>query len=169
MERLTYRGENGKGYVRNDGYYNHVSLYLARVAERLAAYEDTGYEPVEINSLEAEWNACRLALDSYRSIGTVEEFRTALRRIAEDDKAREDGRLVELPCKVGDTAFYIGFGRVDEEKVIAFDISETGYRAITEIDYEDRFGFDENEFGKTVFLTRQEAEAALSARRKHND
>ena len=82
-------------------------------------------------------------------------------RCAELAAADRDGRVVVLPCKVGETVFYIGLHRVDEIKIIAFDISETGFRAITEIDYEDRFGFDESDFGKTVFLTRAEAKTAL--------
>lgn len=40
MERLTYRGENGKPYVRADGYYQHCRINLDSVAEHLAAYED---------------------------------------------------------------------------------------------------------------------------------
>lgn len=40
MERLTYRGENGKPYVRADGYYHHCRINLDSIAERLAAYED---------------------------------------------------------------------------------------------------------------------------------
>ena len=64
------------------------ALFWARVHEKLAAYEDTGYSPIEIKSLQGEWNAMSKVIDSYR-------------------KAEEQGRLVILPCKVGDTVFVI--------------------------------------------------------------
>ena len=38
--RLTYRGNNGKGYVRAKQYYDGVYTHLEIVADRLCAYED---------------------------------------------------------------------------------------------------------------------------------
>ena len=64
-------------------------------------------------------------------------------------QAEQDGRLVVLPCKVGDTVYQIDAERVYESEVkgIIFDC--------------DDIGFDERAIGKTVFLTREEADAAL--------
>ena len=108
MERLTYRGENGKPYVRADGYYQHCRMNLDIVAERLAAYED----------------------------------------------AEEQGLLVRLPCKVGDTVWVI---------ITSYVCGELGDLPETRHYIENRLfklSILEN-FGKTVFLTREEAEAAL--------
>lgn len=80
----------------------------------------------------------------------------ALRRTAKNNKAREEGRLVVLPCKVGDTLYepYPGGGEdglIDEAKVKEIEINI----------YTNMGVYDPADIGKTVFLTRQEAEAAL--------
>lgn len=51
MERLTYRGLNSKGYVRNHGYYNYVYAQLEIVADRLAAIEDILGDEYDIDHL----------------------------------------------------------------------------------------------------------------------
>lgn len=130
MERLTYRGKNGKGYVRNDGYYNHVSLYLARVAERLTAYEDTGLEPEEIpTGIELANVYC------------------AMQKLKKYEEAEQEGRLVVLPCKVGDTLYTQSFIKGAVMSFKAPDICWIIENILS--------------FGKTIYLTRQEAEAAL--------
>ena len=64
-------------------------------------------------------------------------------------QAEQDGRLVVLPCKVGDTVYQIDAERVYESEVkwIIFDC--------------DDIAFDERAIGGSIFLTREEAEAAL--------
>jgi hypothetical protein len=42
-------------------------LCLNALIEKLAAYEDTGYSPIEIKSLEGEWNTMRKVVDFYRT------------------------------------------------------------------------------------------------------
>lgn len=63
---------------------------IREILSRLAAYEDTGYSPAEIKSLESEWNAAREVVDFYRN-------------------AEEQGLLVRLPCKVGDTVYKLWY------------------------------------------------------------
>lgn len=100
----------------------------------------------------------------------------ALRRTAEYDKAREEGRLVVLPCKVGDTVWtnfaMSGWYFRDKDKPYAAKVVFVGLNDSEEMgggllnivygkhDHMMQFGF--SDIGKTVFLTRQEAEAALS-------
>ena len=69
-----------------------------------------------------------------------------LRELAEADR---DGRLVVLPCNVGDTVYQIDAERVYESEVkwIIFDCDDSA--------------FDERAIGGSIFLTREEAEAAL--------
>lgn len=73
-------------------------------------------------------------------------------------KAEAEGRLIVLPCKVGDTVWRIvgpkGHRIVRQRKVLAVTIYHTGDVII-------HTDGAENRFGKTVFLTREEAEAAL--------
>lgn len=79
-------------------------------------------------------------LFEYQALGTVEKLSAVV-------KAQEEGRVVVLPCKVGDTLY--------TESPISGMV--TSFKA------PDLAWIIENisEFGKTVFLTRAEAEAAL--------
>ena len=82
------------------------------------------------------------------------------------EDAEQDGRLVVLPCKVGDTLFDTYFGDIREKEVVSvgfmlsksvkhMTIHANNFRgAITEIEI-DRIG-------KEIFYTREEAEAALA-------
>lgn len=82
-----------------------------------------------------------------------------LRKLAEADKA---GRLVVLPCKVGDGLWT--FCSYPVEQVYSFtvtDISTLNGRTMLNT---SRCGvIDARDVGKTVFLTREEAEKALEA------
>ena len=67
-----------------------------------------------------------------------------LNKLAEYETAEEEGRLVVLPCKLGTPVYFLRHGfdgwRIDSRKF--------AYGMIGEV-------------GKTVFLTREEAEKAL--------
>lgn len=136
MERITERvGDAFKGvWVKNHDY--------VEAARRLADYEDTGLSPEAITQL-------KLA-SMGKAIAVVTEFNGVsidrLRELAEADK---DGRLVVLPCKVGDTVYMISWrlnGRHEiEERVFSLTY------------------FDPAKYGKDYFLTRKEAEKALEA------
>ena len=82
-------------------------------------------------------------------------------KLKEYEDLEEQGRLVKLPCKIGtkvyDTTWW---GDVQEEVIVA---GKTYYRTDRRhIVSESTFDyFDIEEFGKTVFLTREEAEAKL--------
>lgn len=79
--------------------------------------------------------------------------------LIEYKKLEEQNRLLKLPCAVGDKIYlpneYVG-------KVIDFEIIEICIfkEEIIFIDDSENEYFI-NDFGKTVFLTREEAEAAL--------
>ena len=80
-----------------------------------------------------------------------------LRELAEADK---DGRLVVLPCKVGDTVYFALLGRIIEKQVfsiVSFSDSTRIYCGGTS-EY-----FRPEDIGKTFFLTREEAKRALEA------
>ena len=83
-----------------------------------------------------------------------------LEKLAEADK---DGRVVVLPCKVGDTLFRVFAGEILEHKV-----RNMRYLAIQgrwDIDTTPFCSYVESSIGKTIFLTREEAKAALEAKR----
>lgn len=93
-----------------------------------------------------------------------------LKKLKEYEDLEEHGLLLRLPCKVGDKIFldFAGFGKdIDEFTVKDFhlDCFEDG-EVILFCDYESddktlAGQIDVMNFGKTVFLTREEAEARL--------
>lgn len=78
---------------------------------------------------------------------------------------KDRNRFVELPCNVGDTVYLIKNHNIYERKVtrIIFDP-----RTIIQLMAKDYVCYasyiGRNDFGKTVFLTREEAEKALKER-----
>jgi hypothetical protein len=72
-------------------------------------------------------------------------------------------RFVELPCEVGHKLSIVAQGvfLTDDLKVKKFEISEYGCFIVTE---EQLFSF--NDVGKTVFLSREDAEKALKERKR---
>lgn len=109
------------------------------VCERLAAYEDTGLTPercAEFARADAEGR--------YIVMRDAEQEGVArLRELAEADK---DGRVIILPCKVYET-----------DGVRVYE------HTVREVIYETAGGpaFDKNAIGKSIFLTRAEAERAI--------
>lgn len=103
-------------------------------------------------------------------------FGEILTKLADYEDLEEQGRLIKLPCKVGDRIFldFAGFGKnIDKFTVKDFhlDCFEDG-ETILFCDYEsdDRIlsgQIDIMEFGKTVFLTKSEAEAKLVEMKKN--
>lgn len=113
-------------------------------------------------------------LAKYRGINS--DFDDFLLKIAQKLKNYEDleeqGLLIKLPCKVGDTVYYISEGLIEpctvEVIFLAYYTDKDGnnsYMAEIHYDREDcpyvstEIYF--TEIGKTVFLTRNEAEEAL--------
>ena len=123
-----------------------------KLIERLAAYEDTGLTPEEIKAPFTEDTMINLAS---KALG-VEPSR--LRELAEADK---DGRCVVLQCKVGDTVWRII--RDGEPHITRDEVRDMYFADDMTICVElvgGRVTFTEK-FGKTVFLSRAEAERAL--------
>ena len=80
-------------------------------------------------------------------------------------QAEQDGRLVVLPCKVGDTLYaYYNYPTTGICKAVVTDVEVLNGRTVI---HTDAFGvLRESDVGENVFLTRQEAEAALERRKK---
>ena len=124
------------------------------MCDRLAAYEDTGLYPESVEELKLSMMG--------KAISEITEFDglpiDRLRELAEADK---DGRVVVLPCKVGDTVWRIVR---DGEPHITRDEVRDMYFADDMTPCDELVGgrvtFTEK-FGKTVFLSREEAEKAL--------
>lgn len=83
-------------------------------------------------------------------------------KLAEYEDLEEQGLLVRLPCKVGDDLYCIVNGEVKKLKAHSFGVSDFETTDI-EFKYVDGFKIVRfvGEVGKTVFLTREEAEKKL--------
>lgn len=122
---------------------NVLQSIIRQLYSALAAYEDTGLTPEQC----AEY---RKADREGRYIVLRDAEQEGVKRLRELAKADKEGRLVVLPCEVGTATYYIYYP-------IAFypDESEPEIkRGIFTLADLDRFGH-------SVFLTREEAEAAL--------
>lgn len=90
-----------------------------------------------------------------------------LRELAEADK---DGRLVVLPCKVGDTVYEVTSRKTISEyriRAIRVELFALFIEWKIEKGFVDKSisGVVSDEIGKTVFLTREEAEKALEVQK----
>jgi hypothetical protein len=110
-------------------------------------------------------------LENYRSLGDIDR----LRELVEADK---EGRLVVLPCKVGDTVWFLinqfnVSNETCEPTIVELVVTEMRGNKhnplwyIAERENGERASFHPTEIGKTVFLTRAEAEAALQKEAQH--
>lgn len=121
---------------------------------RLAAYEDKELEPEEITAMQH-------TLDEYHKVADP------LLRV------QADGRLVVLPCKVGDTLWVTSNPWTGKLLKKPLDACVNGMKMYSHGLYVNLLfdtrkingtrDYEINHIGKTVFLTREEAEAALEA------
>lgn len=123
----------------SNGFGKDIFRKMARdLYGRLKAYEDTGWTPEMLHKLGENaglmWDFAQAA--EKMTVGRLKE-------LAEADK---DGRIIILPCKVYET-----------DGVRVYE------HTVREVIYETAGGpaFDKNAIGKSIFLTRAEAERAL--------
>ena len=151
-------------------HYFSEYIPLIDAANRLAEYEDTDLTPQEIEQMKA-----RMPLHQWagENVDKMSIFRVPVSRIIELTKADEQGRLLIIPCKVGDTLYDIyeavnntGFkdGVIKELKVSEIHINLDKRNRPWLIISNCMFAFED--FGKTVFLSREEAEEVLKSIQK---
>lgn len=143
MERLTTRKYNGKAVVNCEYCKSHdipCSLYGCRnqLKDRLTEYEDIGMTPEEIRDMK---EMLRI------STGAIPDN---LQELLAADK---DERIFILPVKLGTRVFRIVNGRSSKgNNFLNVRLYYASWSNIREI---------KADFGKTVFLTREEADAAM--------
>lgn len=136
----------------SNGFGKDIFRKMARdLYGRLKAYEDTGWTPEMLRKLgENAWHLWDFAQAAENmTVGRLKEF-------AEADK---DGRVVVLPCKVGDKLYRVFAGEIFEHRV-----GSMKYFAIQgrwDIETYPFCPCVESSIGKTVFFSREEAEKAL--------
>ncbi len=147
MNRLTFL-DNEKPAFR---FQNCV--YKIDVADKLYAYEDTGLSPEEVKRLKE-----RIFPISPFGDDKIDELEDAINNLRFQlsiyKKKVADGRMIELPCKMGDTVYELRYNH-------CCTCPDKDYYSIDE----KKFSLDMlNEINNTVFLTREEAEQALKGR-----
>lgn len=163
MERLTEKNYLGTDHYMTCSGNCNVDMNCIDcpsfdcLVERLAAYEDTGLTPercAEFARADAEGR--------YIVMRDAEQEGVArLRELAEADR---DGRLVVLPCKVGDKLYRVFDGNISEHEVL--NMKYFARQGRLGIDMTPFFPDAGKFIGKTVFLTREEAERALEEMKK---
>lgn len=148
MERLTFEGNFCD--IARCGYPTcpyKDGCSQKQVWERLKRYEDTKRTPEQIEALEAAIMG--------KAVAQITEFEgLPIARLRELAVADKDGRVIILPCKVYET-----------DGVRVYE------HTVREVIYETAGGpaFDKNAIGKSIFLTRAEAERALAEMEAHAD
>ena len=163
MERLTNKREADA--QREDYERRLVNGYPRNIPEerflRLAAYEDTCLEPEEVSALIKDWSDLRTIVGECGGIDR-------LRELAEADK---DERVVVLPVKpvltpiISSMLYIIEAGDIYEDALYeaVVGMSESVKTNVVYTTLSDQMIFEQADIGKTVFLTREEAEKALEA------
>ena len=161
MERLTFEGnfcEIARCKEVKCPYDTDCSQ--KQVWERLKAYENTRRTPEEVTALGELFDY------ALKESKTLTEQLTLLKHIRELAEADKDGRVVVLPCKVGHRVFALldTDKHISECEVKKIGLgNEIGFVGLEPIGARGReYGVALNGFGKTVFLTREEAEKALA-------
>ena len=164
MERLTFDGkfcdiaqcrETPGGIFCENGTCSQKEVWL-----RLKDYEDTGLTPEQC----AEYAK---ADREGRYIVLLDAEQEGVKRIRELAEADKDGRLVVLPCRIGSTVYVL-----IQDNTIFYPETNGWYIGEDTIDAIAKDGFylgnpEDGDFrpndaiGKSVFLTREEAERAL--------
>jgi hypothetical protein len=173
FERLTMRRDNevfvnseATGWTHNSNW----SKPAQEAIDRLAAYEDSGLSPEEVQKLKkSDASKEQCTIDQH---GEIHRLRDELKRYKQ---AEQEGRLVVLPCKVGDTVYHRSGqhtiddiqlfyprqnGHVPEERIgkLQIRLGSLNYAGL------QTFATYADEIGKTVFLTREEAEKAIGGK-----
>lgn len=165
MERLTQRLRTGEVLMASEYEEKYTEQeWISVLQDRLAAYEDTRLTPEEINDLasvreispEAEYAINKHAgtiIERLDKLLAQTDDDVRLRELAEADK---DGRLVVLPCKVGDTVYRLFAGNPDNPVIATLKINTVAeaVKLIGKMGMHKYIG---------TFLTREEAEKALEA------
>ena len=176
MERLTkYLASGAADYNYPAGCYSGndcndrvaKSAYRQTCVERLAAYEETGLTPEESKRMSNI--LMDVGIDYNCSWEYVKNWLLD-DRLRELNEADKDGRVVVLPCKVGDTVWANLDGMRHPRKCV-IEFANIGSHVTTIVfsavdGLREQYGVNPNSFGKTVFITSEEAEAALEAMKK---
>lgn len=154
MERLTFLNGDEIPCVRNDQCFEEQSEhYCGPAIDRLAAYEDTGLMPPDVMHMRMDMAILTALFDGID-----------VDRMREIVAAERGGRVVVLPSK---TVFELTWDAGPDCDLVC-PVSIDGHDCCDFCDKGELFVYERTcrqehieQLGKTVFLTREEAEKAL--------
>ena len=123
--------------------------HAKEVAEK--NYRGADFESIDSVDDDIKANCIKCAEEHEQLVKWLEELKSY-------KDLEEQGLLVRLPCKVGDSVFIIVGRDISKQGIRKVEISDNGI--IFKTNRRKRI-FNVAEFGKTVFLTREEAEKKL--------
>ncbi len=94
----------------------------------------------------------------------LKEYENVLTELKKYKDMEAVGKLVKLNCKVGDTIWYVE--KDDDDCPIKLEIDNLGISAkgtwyYAYDDDDNKYGFINSDFGKTIFFTKEEADMKL--------
>lgn len=125
--------------------------WICMLQDRLADYEDSGVTPERVVWMK---EVIEIAFDHDKS---------RAERAHELHAADKDGRVVIMPRKVGDKLYRVFAGEIFEHRVGSMKYFATQKR--WDIETYPFCLYEESSIGKTIFLTREEAERAMEGNR----
>ena len=141
-----------------DGYLCVDSPNQGNVIKKLAAYEDTGFEPDEIDFCLSGAISPQEAKERYEAHKKRYDEWLAWKQ------AEEQGLLIRLPCKVGDTFFFLS-ETIHGELYVAQSRVSNIIMAGDALMIVDTDGC----YHCAYWFTRAEAEAALKGEKEDDD
>lgn len=107
--------------------------------------------------------------DGYERVSIWTKNQQLIDKLAYYEDLEEQGRLVKLPCKVGDVVYITGSTLIE---AMCMRIQLDGYKNgiwVNAKEYSDNIWIPFKAFDKSVFLTKSEAEAKMKELRGNND
>ena len=92
------------------------------------------------------------------------DYVSAAEKLADYEDLEEQGRLLKLPCKVGNTVSVISMGKIISlvvEEISTFYVKNEKIINVKCQNADIFRNYIEREFGRVVFLTKEEAEVKL--------
>lgn len=138
----------------SNGFGKDIFRKMARdLYGRLKADENTGIEPEAVETV-------KLALAAKHLVDLETLNNTPISRLVELAEADKDGRVVVLPCRQGDELWT--YCNHPVKRVYSFTVSDVStLNGRTVLNTLGLGTIRPEDIGKTVFLTREEAEKAL--------
>lgn len=147
MKRLTKTYADGThGVADNLPCGENSYTFKDLLIHTLGEYEDLGITPDQVRQMD-------------------KEFTRASKELADYKKSVDQGRLLHLPCKAGDTVYLEAEyeNEITEGRVTEISVLPDGVCIYIERENEPGCseGYGVNDFGYDVFMKREDAEKAI--------